>query len=198
MGRKPLKRIVITGGPCSGKSSTINELKRLMGERWHFVPEVSTILMNQVGIRPCEFLSPRQFQKAVRGIQIILEKATAEFAMAEGKEALIIDRGTMDNAVYLPGFVPEFEELFGTTSEREYSWYDLVICLDIPPEEIYNQMRSNNPARSEDYALAKEIAELTRVAWRGHTDFIFIENTFNWDRKLSNVIETIENFLKES
>jgi adenylate cyclase len=48
--RPNLPLIALTGGPCSGKTSAIRELKAELGERVRFVPEAARFLIEEMGL----------------------------------------------------------------------------------------------------------------------------------------------------
>lgn len=41
-----IRKIVITGGPCGGKTTVLNALKKDFNDRAVFVPEVATMLLS--------------------------------------------------------------------------------------------------------------------------------------------------------
>lgn len=166
---RPVKRIVLTGGPCSGKSVLMRQLKQEFGAAVHCVPEVATILIAQVGVRPGnDALSSRRFQRTVARVQKSFEEASADQAFRDGKQAILLDRGLLDSAAYLPGGVIELMDVLQSQSRHELGQYDMVIWLASPPEDVYERERSNNPARTESYADALARGTQVRDAWRGH------------------------------
>ena len=178
-----IPRIVLTGGPCSGKSTIIEETKKLMPDI-HCVPEMATIVIGQFGITPSkDEVKNRRFQRAIYRAQRIFEATSTQFAMSEDKKAVLFDRGSMDGAAYMPGGVKEFQKFLSTTRDAEYSQYDAVICLDVPPPDVYEANRHNNPARSETYDQAKELGEKIVKAWIHHPNFSIIPNGSSWEDK---------------
>ncbi len=193
------KRVVLTGGPCCGKSTAMEALKREFGERLHFVPEVATIVIGQVGAKPPppnDELGTRTFQRTFRRIQAGFEAVSDMQAVRDGKAALLLDRGTVDIAAYVTGGVPVFERVCGTTIGHEYSRYDLVLCLDVPSRPVYDAMRGNNVSRSENYEQARRLGDRTRAAWRGHPNFRFVRNFPTWAKKLAHIRREVAQFLK--
>ena len=186
----PLPRIVLTGGPCSGKSGIIDLLRGSM-DSIRFVPEVATIVIDQLSIRPSTDSLTKKFQKLVRDTQRLFEVASFQYAVIEGKKAVLFDRGTVDGAAYFPGGIRQFEHIFNTEIKKEFSRYDLVLCLDVPPEDVYNANRSNNPARSEDYRAARDLGDRIAQVWCAHPNFVFISNSGGWDAKVAKVKEAI-------
>jgi len=189
---RAVRRVVITGGPGSGKSTIMRGLK----DRYpsgQFVPEVATLLMSEVGIRPgADPLSNRRFQQAVWRTQKIFERTSVEFAAMSGKDLVVMDRGTMDNAAYLPNGTTDLEKLFNTTARAEYSNYDLVLNLAVPPREVYEVIKCNNPARGEDFEGAVRLGNLISLAWECHPRYRAIGNHDGWEGKVAAVTRELD------
>lgn len=178
-----IPRIVLTGPPCSGKSTIIDEVKKIYPDI-HCVPEMATIVISHFGIKPSnDAVRNRRFQRAIYRAQRIFEATSTQFAMSEGKKAVLFDRGTMDGAAYMPGGVKEFQKLLNTTKEAEYSQYDAVVYLDMPPSDVYETDRHNNPARSENYSQAAKLGGKILKAWINHQNFIPISTGTSWEHK---------------
>ena len=70
-------KIVLTGGPCSGKSSALSRLTQLLESRGYkviTVPEAATTLILN-GISPSANISMEDFQNFVLDTQLAYEKA---------------------------------------------------------------------------------------------------------------------------
>ena len=191
-----IPRIVLTGGPCSGKSTIIESIKKDRPDI-HCVPEMATIVIGQFGITPSkDVVKNRHFQKAVYRAQRIFEATSNQFAISDNKKAILFDRGAMDGAAYMTGGIKEFKKFFNTTLEAEYSQYDAVICLDIPPSDVYEANRRNNPVRSENYDQACKLGEKIVKAWVNHPNFFMIPNGTGWKDKERMAKKAIETALK--
>ncbi len=194
-----IPRIALVGPPCSGKSGIIKLLRREM-PNMRFVPEVASIVMSQLGIKPSEDLVVnRRFQSTIYGTQKILEVTSVQFAATDNKDAVIIDRGTLDNAAYFQGGLPEFLSFLRTTLKNEYSRYDAVIYLHLPSKETFERERLNNPARYEKsyqeiIARHKRLLEL----WEQHPKFYYVKSYDNWDQKVGEVRSILRTILDES
>src|SRR3989344_5303364 len=140
-----IPKIVLTGGPCSGKSTVIEKIKKERPDI-HCVPEMATILISQFKNLPGkDKVSGRRFQRAVYRAQRILEATSTQFAISEGKKAIIFDRGSLDGAAYTEGGLDEFEKELKISRQDEYGQYDQVICLAVPIKKVYEENKDNNP-----------------------------------------------------
>ncbi len=194
---KPLPIIVITGGPCSGKSSVLAMLRRQLPKRVHVVPEAASIIINDVGIPfPAQNgLFVRQFQQQIYTVQQSFEFLARMRGRLAGQEAIVVDRGSADSIAYLPKGVSEFERTCQTKLGYEYERYAAVICLKVPPQEVYESFYQSNPARRESYEDAVATGERTVAAWRNHPYFHYVDDDV-WDAKVQTVVRIIESILQ--
>lgn len=188
--------VVLTGGPCSGKTAVMEILRREMGDVFHFVPEAASIVIAQVGVRPPggDAVAMRGFQRTMCRVQRCFEQVSNVQALLDGKRALLLDRGVLDNAAYLPGGLVELESILRSTRADEYAAYERVICLETPPREVYEANRLNNPARTESWEAARALGDRIRAAWGGHPKFSPIANGASWEDK----VEAVRRVLKSS
>jgi CYTH domain-containing protein/predicted ATPase len=192
---KSVHRIALTGGPDSGKSKLIEEIKIKLGSAVHCVPEVATILIRDVGLNPQ--YDSRKFNTSIYRIQKIFEMTSLEQAASDGKAAVVFDRGTLDIIPYEKGGENEFASLFRTNLRWEYDQYDIVICLEVPPKEIYEKTKQNNPARRETYEEAFALGEKIKKAWGGHPNFHIVQNCDDWEKKAEKALTLIKKIIKK-
>src|SRR6478609_2552423 len=102
-----IHRVVLTGGPCAGKSTAllrVGDWLSSSGLHVFRVPEASTLLLSggiRVAGQPLAAL--RTFQRGIVEVQLALERAFFAFAKASGEPTvLLLDRGVPDGAAYLP------------------------------------------------------------------------------------------------
>jgi len=188
-----IPRIVITGGPGSGKTGIIELLQARPD--LHCVPEVATIVMGQLNIKPGQY--PNQhFQRLIYDASNLFEVRLAHYATMLGKSGLVLDRARIDGAVYFENGVEEYEKVLRTSIQREYARYKIVIYLDIPSEDIYYRNKHKNLNRSEDYPEARRLGDKIREVWQNHPNFVFVSNDGGWDEKVRKVKEAINKVLK--
>lgn len=202
-------RIVLTGGPCSGKSEAIRHIREEFGDLIHCVPEVATIVISQVNIVPPmdNHLALRRFQRTIAQVQRSFEDVSNEQALRDGKKVMLLDRGIMDSAAYMIGGVDELERVLRTRRKDEYARYDHVIYLDVPPEDVYDANKANNPARREDYAEAAALGKRIHDAWfdpwfdqkgwRIKRSFTQIGNFPSWEEKWQAIRDQVDLILRQ-
>jgi predicted ATPase len=196
---RDVPKIVLTGGPCSGKSSVMTALRNERSNLLQCVPEVATIIIEQVGIKPPigDRLGMKTFQRTIYRVQLGFEKGSSQQALRDGRSALLLDRGTVDGAAYMENGLRDMEQIFRTSTQDEYDRYHGVICMDVPPRKIYEANKSNNPARYETYEQAAETGRRIREVWSGHPNFRFISNDGSWEDKLQQARIALNNLLSE-
>jgi CYTH domain-containing protein/predicted ATPase len=192
-----LPMVVITGGPCSGKSKALGQLKREFGDRMHFVPEAATIVICQVGVAfPAgDPFAVARFQKTIASVQKSFEFLVKTEAVRLGKSAVVLDRGDVDCAAYLPNGLDDFEAIMQVTRAYAYARYNGVICLSVPPSHIYEQFSQDNPARTEAYPLANELGLKIEKVWGNHPNYHYIPNENSWEEKYNKVRAKFEQLI---
>ncbi len=192
---KKTKRVVLTGGPCCGKSELMKIIRQHYGGKVHCVPEVATILINQVGVKPSkdDYLNGH-FQRAIAAIQRQFENVSDTVACIDGVDLMVTDRGVLDIGGYLSDPLLAMTVL-NTQHDRELNRYDAVIQLQVAPENIYNERRADNPARSESHQQAVDIEHDLKLMYDRHRHYHFIDNEGGWDAKVERVLNTLEQFM---
>lgn len=195
-----VRKIVITGGPCGGKTSAIPFLVKeltALGYLPFVVPEAPTILMN-AGITPRGGVVPlATFQESVLELFITLEDAAVRAALESGhaKPVIICDRGILDAMAYMPKDMFEAMMLArGITIEslrnERYTAVFHMQSTAIGAPQFYST--TNNPARLESFEEAQVADERTFAAWVGHPRLTVIHNEGrNFEQKLQKLFEHV-------
>lgn len=198
-----IAKIVITGGPCAGKSTAMSriqdELSR-MGYTVLFVSETATELICG-GIAPWTCSTNAEYQKFQLRLQIEKEKIFEEAArtMPADKVLIVCDRGTLDNKAYMSA--EEFAEALASIGSNEVELrdrYDAVFHLVTAAkgaEEFYTTQ--NNSARTETADEAAAIDDRLISAWTGHPHLRVIDNSYSFEDKIKKLIAEIASFLGE-
>ena len=149
-----ITKIVITGGPCAGKSTAMSWIQNAftqMGYAVLFVPETATELITG-GVAPWTCRTNSEYQKCQLRLQLDKERVFEQAANAmEAEKVLIVcDRGALDNKAYMDRL--EFSQVLGHLGMNEVELrdtYDAVFHLVTAAkgaEEFYTT--ANNAART--------------------------------------------------
>ncbi|MCD7810537.1 MAG: AAA family ATPase [Ruminococcus sp.] len=196
-------KIVITGGPCAGKStamSWVQDAFTKMGYTVLFVPETATELITG-GVAPWTCSSNAEYQKCQMTLQIEKEKVFCNAASSMGSEKILIvcDRGTLDNKAYMND--TEFSAILKELDVNEVELrdnYDAVFHLVTAAkgaEAFYTT--ANNTARTETTKEAAMMDDNLISAWTGHPHFRVIDNSTDFEGKMRRLIAEIASFLGE-
>ncbi len=193
--------LVLTGGPCSGKTTALSRLERELSNKGYkvFVIDEAATRIIKSGIAFDEF-ERQDFQSYIAFEQIAYEKII-EDAVSKCKYDNIIvicDRGLIDGKAYMEG--DEFEKLlsdYGLQEAEVKASYDAVIHLVTAAngaEKFYTL--ANNKARHETLEQAKEIDNKTINVWMGHPHINIINNeNMTFKKKIDKVMESVYSML---
>ena len=171
-------RVVITGGPCSGKTTLWN----VLGERCAGavkVPEMATPLRLS-GHTP-QSMGVEAFQRLVFQRQWEAEQA----ALQEG-DFLLCDRGLADGLAYFPGLT----SLLELTREALLERYALVLHLEVVQDpDAYAHFSRGNPARGEDHAEALSLDRRIGRVYGSHPGYFRLTGTL--EQKKARALEIL-------
>ena len=192
-------KIVITGGPCAGKSTAMSRIQSelsQLGYKVYFIAESATEVITS-GVTP----DLKNFQKHLLQYQLDKEKMYENIAKDndEAKTVIVLDRGVLDSKIYMqPG---EFERIckeLNTTELELRDNYDAVFHLVTAAKgaaEFYTT--ANNTARHETVEEAAYMDDRGIEAWTGHPHFRVIDNSTDFDEKIKRLMREITAFLGE-
>lgn len=195
-----VKKIVLTGGPGSGKTSVLKRIKdeyTAKGMKVIIVPETATEIIN-MGIKPFgeDKVDIVEFQKLVLQYQLVKENIVDKYMMGAKQDCLIIyDRGMMDGQAFVS--TDEFRDVIHSACpNKDYydllNSYDLIINLVSRPDFYTIE---NNPSRSESAGRAMELGDLTLGSWLGHERLRVVKPKDKIEEKEDEVIEIIDDLL---
>ena len=202
-----IKKIVLTGGPCAGKTTALVKIVEYfsgMGYKVSTVPEVPTLYSTG----GWNYLTPNrqlyyQGERAILETQLALENQFVTLAEVCTKPVLIVcDRGALDISAYIkPEEWEEITAMAGTDSEHLRERYDAVLHLVSAADgaEQYYTTATNatryEKADEEGLRLARELDKKVINAWSGHSHLRVINNHDDFNAKLGRVIKEISNVL---
>lgn len=200
---KKITKIVITGGPCAGKSTAMTWIQNAFSKLGYavlFVPETATELITG-GVAPWTCSSNFEYQRLQVKLQIEKEKVFMKAAevLKEEKVLIVCDRGLMDNLAYMTD--AEFNSIleeYGTSKVTFRDEYDAIFHLVTAAKgavEFYTT--ANNGARIETPEQAIALDDRLLNSWVGHPHLRVIDNSTNFEEKMKRLIAEISSFLGE-
>ncbi len=198
-----ITKIVITGGPCAGKTTAMSWIQSnftKMGYTVLFVPETATELITG-GVAPWTCGTNVDYQKCQMQLQLDKEKVFQQGAesMSVQKVLIVCDRGALDNKAYMTEL--DFACVLSSIGCNEVELrdsYDAVFHLVTAAkgaEKFYTT--ANNSARTETVEQAAALDDKLIAAWTGHPHLRIIDNGTDFEDKLKRLIAEISSFLGE-
>ncbi len=196
-----IKKIVLTGGPCAGKSEAAKLIKETFsakGVTVLFVPETATELISG-GVCPWTCGTNLDYQVVQCKLQRFKEQMFDEAVrtMREDKFLIVCDRGMLDNKAYMSD--EEFAkclEILGTTEDEVNAGYDAVFHMETTAkglEQFY--IFENNAARYETPEQAAKLDDVLIQAWSKHPNQKIIRNSQSVEDKMQRLLKEIGTFL---
>ena len=196
----PFYRVVLTGGPCGGKTTALARLSSYLRERGFeviMVPEAFTLLCSN-GLQ-LEYFGTEGMDLVIQGAVLDLQEAMEDsmetILKARGKPAVLLcDRGAMDAVAYMGA--ERFEKLL-KSRDREIAYvregrynavFHMVTAAD-GAQQFYTL--ENNDARSETPEEAIVMDQKTQKAWIGHSRLLVLDNSTDFEGKMQRLIESM-------
>ena len=201
-----IAKIVLTGGPCAGKTTTISRIEEHLVKKGYHVLVLNECATETIkeGIRPFgDFaVSVYDFENEILNLQLFKEKRFKEFLKNYGDEDKIVilyDRGAVDIKAYLG------EEPYQRMLEENHlkhsdliNEYDLVIHMITVAADMENRYsNSNNKARFEDSQEAIDLDKRTSDAWCDHPNLKVVPVCEYLEDKIQMAINYVDELLKE-
>lgn len=190
-------RLVLTGGPCAGKStiiSTLSSYLRSKGFAVIHVPESATALKN-TGINWAPDLSD-DFQDCVVNVQANRENVAVSWAQklaakcVKKKCIVIYDRGLVDGMAFVPKQVLDKSCQRAKISTDLFQRYDcvfhLVTAADGAPE-FYEKTSYRHESPEDAVKQDKVLQEV----WKGHPNHFIFMNAGTFQEKIERVINKL-------
>ena len=197
-----ITKIVLTGGPCAGKTTAMNWIQNnfvKQGYKVLFVSETATQLITS-GFAPWDIRNSLDFQDIVLKLQIEKERIYEEAAkkLPNDKVLLVFDRGIMDNKAYMSN--KDFNSLLKMNNCNEVQVrdsYDAVFHLVSAAKGAKEYYNLDNGARTETIEEASRLDDLIISAWTGHPHLRIIDNTTDFEEKMKRLMREIAIVLGE-
>lgn len=198
-----MKKIVLTGGPCAGKTTALVKIMEhfsSIGYKVFIIPELPTLFL-QAGM---DYLTDNkelfyEGEKATLEMQIALEDKFLQMAKSVKQPVLIVcDRGTMDISAYMnPVLWNRIISDAKMNNEMLRSRYDAVLHLVSAAdgaEQFYTTATNNK--RTEGIELARILDKNVIQAWSEHPHLRVINNHEDFETKLERVLQEISDVLE--
>ena len=184
---KPIK-VVLTGGPCGGKTTLALTVEQELGHQVLAIPEAASLIFNGGFPRRVTEDSRRYQQRAIYYVQRELEGLAGQ---EHPERLLICDRGSLDGLAYWPEHGKSFLAEVDSTENIELNRYNWIIHLDTAGEDHY---QTTSSLRIESHAQAMRLNQKVADAWARHPQRFVINNTRHFVEKLDlamNIIRRI-------
>lgn len=202
MKNKKIVSIVLTGGPHSGKSSMIPELKVFL-ERLGFyvipIGETAREITNAIPNWATHYTNI-DFQKACFKKQLEKEENALAFAnnLEKEKVAILYDTALLDSKAYIgnTAFNKIREEFGFQTTNEIYNRYDCIIHLETIARV---DSKKYNPGALVDTKAndAEDIDNKINRAWALHKNRIFVGSSKEFEEKIDLSLYLLKNFLEK-
>jgi CYTH domain-containing protein/thymidylate kinase len=202
---EPVSMIVLTGGPCSGKSSSLAYLTEKLSDHGFMVfvvPETATLITDS-GIDRRKMHRARQvamYEEAILDLQLAFEETyrkAAERVFPDKKKVILLDRGIMDIKAFVSD--TEFADMLAKRGLHEMALRDrytgiihLVTAADGAPEFYTGE---NNTARIETPEESIMLDRKIRESWLGHPRLRIIDNSTDFQDKIARAFEAISGLI---
>ncbi|KAF0980682.1 hypothetical protein FDP41_013165 [Naegleria fowleri] len=201
----PIFRVVLTGGPCAGKTSAMQKLRERLqnlGFQVFIIPEAATLLMTG-GAKVTDKSTVEEilaFETYIIKTQMAIEDNFRELAKVSKKPTILLcDRGTLDPKAYVSDDLWQaLMDMNGwSIPQLRDQRYDCVIHLvttAIGAEKYYTI--ENNTVRTETIEQARELDYKLRASYIGHPQLYIVDNAVNsFDEKLQKVFNILSHQL---
>mmetsp|Transcript_2205 Transcript_2205/g.3269 ORF Transcript_2205/g.3269 Transcript_2205/m.3269 type:complete len:420 (+) Transcript_2205:34-1293(+) len=205
-GTAPVYRIVLTGGPCGGKTTALERISNYLRERGFEVmtcPEAFSIIASN-GMSMDYYAAVPTIGPVIQGVvmdlQARMEDGFTSILRARGKPAVVLcDRGLMDGSAYCS--TEEWDELLETKGiasvcdirEGRYNAVFHLVSAAEGAEQYYTL--ENNVVRTETAEEARILDRKTRAAWVGHPKLCVFDNSTDFEEKMGRVVDVTANLV---
>jgi len=197
--KRKIWKLVLTGGPCGGKTTGQARLSTFfenLGWKVYRVPETATVLLGG-GVNFAELPDWAQikFQENLLKTMMQIENSFFELAEASERNCLIIcDRGTMDASAFVAR--EDWEKLLHSNRmdevdirDNRYNQVVHMVTAAEGAEEYYTV--EHHATRLETLGEARERDKLASEAWIGHPYVDIIDNSSDFDSKINRLISCV-------
>lgn len=192
-------RLVLTGGPCGGKTTGQARLSTFfenLGWKVFRVPETAAVLLSGgVKFSDLNEAEATTFQENLLKTMLQIEDTFFELGRACRRNCLIIcDRGAMDASAFISK--EKWEDIMRVNSwnsielrDNRYNQILHMVSAAKGAEDYYTT--EDHSCRSEGVELARELDSKAAAAWVGHPYFDVIDNSTDFEGKIRRMIGAV-------
>lgn len=194
--QRKIWKLVLTGGPCGGKTTGQARLSTFfenLGWKVYRVPETANILLGG-GVNFAE-LSPKaaeKFQENLLKTMLQIEDSFFDLAESSDRNCLVIcDRGAMDASAFISR--EQWERILARIGLDEVEIRDnrynqvLHVMSAARGAEMFYTIE-HHASRSEGIELARELDIKAAEAWVGHPYVDVVDNAQDFESKINQLI----------
>lgn len=197
--KRKIWKLVLTGGPCGGKTTGQARLSTFfenLGWKVYRVPETATVLLGGgVNFADLPQYAAIEFQENLLRTMIQIENSFFALAEASERNCLVIcDRGTMDASAFVSK--EQWEDILSKNH------CDEVDIRDNRYHQVVHMVTSAKGAEQfysiEDHATRKEGLDEARErdtraaeAWIGHPYVDIIDNSSDFETKINRLVSCV-------
>lgn len=192
-------KIVITGGPCAGKTKSIELLKQYYesnGKNVFIIPETSTEII-RMGFKWWNKSVPvNVYQKLIFKYQLEKENIVLDTIINSNIDNVVVlfDRGLLDGKAYMKS--EDYDRMimdYNLSYNDLYNRYDIVLYLQsvaIKYPELFSD--ENNELRKSNLLQAINFDKQVKHIWAPHKKFIEIESYISYENKKHAILQKIK------
>lgn len=192
-------KIVLTGGPCGGKTTGQSRLCTFfenLGWKVFRVPETATVLLSG-GIKFSDLSEDEAYKFQENLLRTMIQIENTFFSLGEScaRNCLIIcDRGAMDASAFIS--TEKWEYMLASNNlnnvdlrDNRYNHIIHLVSAANGAEDFYST--EDHVCRSEGVETARELDYKAAAAWVGHPYFDVIDNSTDFETKICRMISSI-------
>jgi CYTH domain-containing protein/predicted ATPase len=196
--------IVLTGGPCAGKTTVLSMLTEHFSNRGYYVVRIREAATDwfEAGLRPgATDAEAIAFQQLIIRTQMFQVKQALAMARTQPKPILLIcDRGSSEGKAFVPPHVWQAtidQNHWSVTQLRDELYgavFHLVTAADGAGEYYTFE---NNKQRTETPEQAIDIDRAIQRAWQGHPHLRVIDNSTDFEGKKLRLLKEVCAYIGE-
>ena len=174
--------LILTGGPCAGKTSIIEALKPIYSDQVHFVPEAATDLAENGYPMPGPDMQWSQEWQNKFQVEILERQIELEAEATDSKKSLaVLDRSRLDGLAYL-GLGVKLEEVY--PSELHGSFEGIRRQVHMRPYRYDQVIHLETLAAAAGYESATNLARFEDPKDAVYRDYrlqmVYRETSLEW------------------